>query len=869
MSTRKDKSEFQNSNQRVSSIKTKDLPISKKGSRTRVSTHYIKSEKKIPNQSAYQNKTSENKKQIPFYSDKIKSPLHSTAKKEEESGNIETEEKFKKKGNLTEKNKEENESNGSDNESFVIQDEDVDEDITIRESLKKTSTLDNLISDTKIEDVHSIINPFPKLSSNPFLENNKDKKGKEQTNNSCDKKNEKNSSKKVTQSISKENKVLYMNLLLYARKGDKDSFIETVKKILKNKGDLNYKDERGFSALHYACDEGNLKIVDILIKASVDLNIKTMDKKTPLHFASINGYFDISKLLVESGASLDSFDNEKNTPLHFCALNGHVELLKFFLEQLPNAEIKNIYEKTPLDYAKTEEIKNIISEYIYKKGSLTQNDNSTSENNSESTKKSEFTSNKTRPHTERRGSNIVNKCAFNNLEKLNNSEKAKINIELSPDNRSKNTNIFDLYKAHNTVLKNDLLKKNYPLSTKNANSKSKDLDYNYREKSSKNFNLNYTCAPPPTKKYNCLQQILNKNKPKLNTNSNYNASPSLNKSHNKIMTNNIFPKKLTVNGGKTNLTNTNKKKLSEHSSVKNTQNVKRTKALQKFITHNNFKVKNKKLEKDKEEEESNQNKEINNNLTLEQKEKLCKRIDQSKSNYSLHPTDSKLNGDNLLSDINLNPIKEEKIELTNFSCLGILGKGSFGDVFLVQKNDTKQQYAMKILSKDKVMSQNLLRYVMAERNVLSLTNHPFIVKLYFSFQTYHKLFLILEYCNLGDLGKHLRKEKKFTEERAKFYLCEILLALEDLHKRGIIFRDLKPDNVVLDEEGHAKLTDFGLSKEGVYDSNSAKSFCGSIAYLAPEMIKKQGHGKAVDWYLLGVLFYEMLTGFPPYYIEQK
>jgi serine/threonine protein kinase len=176
---------------------------------------------------------------------------------------------------------------------------------------------------------------------------------------------------------------------------------------------------------------------------------------------------------------------------------------------------------------------------------------------------------------------------------------------------------------------------------------------------------------------------------------------------------------------------------------------------------------------------------------------------------------------------------------------------------------------MKVLSKDRIMGQNLLKYAMAERNVLSLSNHPFIVKLNFAFQTLSKLFLILDYCPGGDLSKHLYHEKKFIEPRAKFYLCEILLALEDLHKRDIIFRDLKPDNVVLDSDGHCKLTDFGLSKEGVYDSQCAKSFCGSIAYLAPEMLKKQGHGKAVDWYLLGVLFYEMLIGIPPFFTEKR
>ena len=115
----------------------------------------------------------------------------------------------------------------------------------------------------------------------------------------------------------------------------------------------------------------------------------------------------------------------------------------------------------------------------------------------------------------------------------------------------------------------------------------------------------------------------------------------------------------------------------------------------------------------------------------------------------------------------------------------------------------------------------------------------------------------------------LIKSVRFTEERARIYTAEILLALGYLHGKDIIFRDLKPDNVVLDDDGHSLLTDFGLSKEGVYDNQGAKSFCGSLAYLAPEMIKRTGHGKSVDWYLLGVLLYEMLVGVPPYYSTNK
>lgn len=124
--------------------------------------------------------------------------------------------------------------------------------------------------------------------------------------------------------------------------------------------------------------------------------------------------------------------------------------------------------------------------------------------------------------------------------------------------------------------------------------------------------------------------------------------------------------------------------------------------------------------------------------------------------------------------------------------------------------------------------------------------------------------MILEYCPGGDLSEYLNIERSFPEKKAWFYMAEILCAIEELHNWGILFRDLKPDNVVLDWEGHAILTDFGLSWESLHDE-MADSFCGSYAYLAPEMLKREGHGKSVDWYLLGVFLYEMLFGIPPYY----
>ena len=204
-----------------------------------------------------------------------------------------------------------------------------------------------------------------------------------------------------------------------------------------------------------------------------------------------------------------------------------------------------------------------------------------------------------------------------------------------------------------------------------------------------------------------------------------------------------------------------------------------------------------------------------------------------------------------------------------FIVLKQLGKGSFGEVFLTRKSDTQKLYAMKVLEKDKIIGQNLILYALTERNVLSFMHHPFIVSLNFAFQTAEKLFLILDYCPGGDLAARLRIEKRFSESCAKVYICEIILALEELHNHDIIFRDLKPDNIVLDADGHAVLTDFGVSKVGVDDNFKAKSFCGSLGYLAPEVINRKGHGKAVDWYLLGVVFYEMIVGVPPYFSLNK
>merc|ERR1712137_852921 len=151
----------------------------------------------------------------------------------------------------------------------------------------------------------------------------------------------------------------------------------------------------------------------------------------------------------------------------------------------------------------------------------------------------------------------------------------------------------------------------------------------------------------------------------------------------------------------------------------------------------------------------------------------------------------------------------------------------------------------------------------AERNILTYIQHPYIVSLHYAFQTSAQLVLVLRYCPNGNLTQCIRRCIRLTEEPARLYSAEILLALVYLHSLGIIFRDLKPDNVVLDDSGHGLLTDFGLAKEDV--TGLTKSFCGSRAYIAPEILERKSHGRTVDIYGLGVVLFNMITGDPPFY----
>ncbi|GMF44175.1 unnamed protein product [Phytophthora fragariaefolia] len=212
----------------------------------------------------------------------------------------------------------------------------------------------------------------------------------------------------------------------------------------------------------------------------------------------------------------------------------------------------------------------------------------------------------------------------------------------------------------------------------------------------------------------------------------------------------------------------------------------------------------------------------------------------------------------------------QSVTLQDFKMIQVIGRGSFGKVVLVGHKTTKKLYAMKILSKENIVKRKQVEHTRTERRVLGCTRYPFIVGLHYAFQTAQRLYFVLDYCPGGELFYHLSRMKKLPEHMACFYAAEITLALEHLHGLGVVYRDLKPENILLTKDGHIKLADFGLAKEGIRDGvNGTNSLCGTPEYLPPEILDRLGHGTAVDWWNLGMVLYEMLTGLPPWYTNDR
>ena len=277
----------------------------------------------------------------------------------------------------------------------------------------------------------------------------------------------------------------------------------------------------------------------------------------------------------------------------------------------------------------------------------------------------------------------------------------------------------------------------------------------------------------------------------------------------------------------------------------------------------------------KEDENIKINNVLKDNNNFDSGKNINKEININKEKKETKDYEIKINDEviqrNRNSIIKANDIDEKNnliINYNSFEILELIGGGSFGKVFKVKLKGTDKIFAMKVLNKSYLIKKKLLRYAITECNVLKQSNCPFIIKLHYSFQTPENLYMILDYCPIGDLSYQIQLNL-FEEDEAKFYIAELILAIEYLHQHDIIYRDLKPENILIDADGHVKLADFGLAKENVSTNVPNKTFCGSPQYLSPEMISKEGTTKASDIYGIGAILFELISGAPPFFSQDE
>ena len=395
----------------------------------------------------------------------------------------------------------------------------------------------------------------------------------------------------INQNINIEH--LYRNLLLMSKKGDREQFLEILEKIFSlpnNLININYQDENGFSALHFSCDEGNLKIVEILLKANCETNIKNNEKKTPLHLASKRGYFDISKKLIESGALLNIYDSEKNSPIHYVCMYNHIELLKFFLGKLPQADEKNIYGKMPIDLTDNIEMKNILENYLkknensYHKIRIYQTSDSKMKNMIESNPSGEEIDEEEHPQSRKYLSNKNNLNMNININTNNLKNNKNSSLSPSPNKNNPRNKLKNRKQDFNSIQpKSNIIKKNtLNLELQNSHNPNFDINKSPHNLNTSNIKINHNNTINAKEN---VSSVLKKSEIKSSIKlQEYKHNPNANTiKKNNINNHNNHPKK---NNYKILIQDSN---INNNKAIKNINGLKKTKTVEQFSTKNSSK----------------------------------------------------------------------------------------------------------------------------------------------------------------------------------------------------------------------------------------------------------------------------------------
>ena len=659
------------------------------------------------------------------------------------------------------------------------------------------------------------------------------------------------------------------------------NYLESNKIILGNVQKIINK-KNNWNALHYSCFYGNKDITAYLLAYNNSnnsihdlINSLTQEKYTPLHIACYKCSVSIVKiiLLYLRDIEINTVNKNEETALHIACKKNSMKIVSMLIGSNANLFLKDKNNKKPIELTTDNNIKKLLVKSMIKSPNFKNEDLNNINNDISLYQKNYFTPPKPPKiigFLEKRGqfipfystifveidpvsgylkkfkgSNNYPKDHFAMIMLNNISLCKKENSDSNEDYyfsiisqkteiyRVKNRNARDkwvqyinesvvYYKYWKKFQKRNQNIEDYLKMQKNI---VEFIDYKIGEirKIGENDELEKKSGDNIKKRGSKMNSIYN--------------NPNKN---NKINGNNIIIDKNTIYNNKINFTKSN---IVSNITIKINNNINTNENI------NNSKI-NDKI----------QNLSLNENILDQQKIKEIK-MNAKKENIKVNQFEEhKMN-------MNKNYIKGIRFE--DYIIISLLGTGSFGRVFKVKiKDDISEKiYAMKVINKNLLIRKKQLKYAVGECSVLKKCDCPFIVKLYYSFQTLENLYMVEEYCPGGDLQYHL-KINLLEEEEAKFYISELILAIEHLHDLNIIYRDLKPENILIGEDNHIILADFGLAKEGIKRDSLSQSFCGSPAYLPPETLNMKGVGKSGDIYGIGAVLYEMISGTPPFFSNE-